>query len=419
MRAGCNPIHPPQATSEQKKAFGKFIKLLFNAPGREGKENGEFVRAFRIWCYYWLTGDHPFDNFWYFQGDPGSGKSTILETLSVVLGDYASTIRPAQLLEQKGFERHTTDDYHMLYKKRFGFCDEFKAKNTEIDKEKIKRLSAGGRYACRQVNKNNIEFDVAIKLIMASNHKPELTDEGDTFRRRIIMVNFERPANVKIEDLDAQIKATIKKYAPPLVLSWILGARESALKCFKSNKLPIPAFIQKASDRFCTEQDKAWTFFQDYFYVDKSNDNYESCLDEITQLYNKEYPGESKAMTESAMGKILSDLHFRKRDGRRRIKGKKQTVYYGLKMKPFSVEEFLEDKYEFCSDDTHRVERDKLFRQYELWSEEASTPIISKVDFELELNNISKIKNGSLFRIEEHKDIMYVVRLKLKTTGSS
>jgi energy-coupling factor transporter ATP-binding protein EcfA2 len=144
----------------------------------------EFVRR---WAGYCLTGDVSEHKIVFAFGAGANGKSTLLNALAHVLGDYARQAAPDLLMRRR-------DDPHPtgladLHGARLVLATET-AQGRHLDEALVKRLTGGDRIKARHMFKDFFEFDPTHKLVVATNHRPGIEGTDHGIWRRIRLVPF-------------------------------------------------------------------------------------------------------------------------------------------------------------------------------------------------------------------------------------
>jgi phage/plasmid-associated DNA primase len=94
--------------------FRKFLKEVQPDP-----EVRQFLRAWAGYCLTGLTDEHV---FFYFQGDGRNGKTTFIELIAWVLGDYAHKIPTEMLMTQQRNPQGPSPDTLLLKGVRFAWA---------------------------------------------------------------------------------------------------------------------------------------------------------------------------------------------------------------------------------------------------------------------------------------------------------
>lgn len=141
-------------------------------------------------------------------GPPGSGKSTLVETLSFVLGSYAKAVDPKALAYTAKPGAGPSPEIAKLVGIRLATIPEAGDENT-LNDELIKALSGGDTISARFLNKNPIEFRFGGMKWFVGNTRPSSKTNGPAFFRRfriIPMLNSRSETN-QDRGLEARLRA--------------------------------------------------------------------------------------------------------------------------------------------------------------------------------------------------------------------
>jgi putative DNA primase/helicase len=80
------------------------------------QSNESLIQYLQVWFGYALTGDVSEHAVSFFYGAGANGKSTLLEVIRYVMGDYASTAAPGLLMAKRN-DQHPTEIADLLGKR--------------------------------------------------------------------------------------------------------------------------------------------------------------------------------------------------------------------------------------------------------------------------------------------------------------
>jgi putative DNA primase/helicase len=165
---------------------------------------------------YLLTGSCSEQVIFFFLGDGANGKTTWVETISALLGEYATTTGSETFM-------HTRSDQHPtavadLAESRFVYCGEL-AESAKINEERMKAMTGEERRKARFMHQNFFEFIPKFKIIFGTNHLPEVPTTDRATWRRIIPVPFSVTIPPHARDLRIQQKL---RFELPGILNWAI-----------------------------------------------------------------------------------------------------------------------------------------------------------------------------------------------------
>lgn len=223
------------------------------------RQVAEFLKR---WFGYCATGDISEQVFVVHWGDGSNGKSTILNTVSAVLGDYAGTAAPQLLAtsSSNGSEAHPTGIAD-LWGKRMVTAHETK-EGAVLREDFIKQATGGDKIKARFMRADFFEFDPTHKIQLLTNSKPTIKGQDHGIWRRVLLVAYlqrfgtaEQVANgeaslVGDKHLGARLSGDDARAG---VLSWIV---RGAVEWAQRGGLKAPDVVREASEVYREEQDR-------------------------------------------------------------------------------------------------------------------------------------------------------------------
>lgn len=201
------------------------------------------IRLAQQWFGYTLTGDTKEQKLVFVYGPGGSGKSTAVETIGKLMGDYATTVAMEVLTASK-YDRHPTE-IAALRGARMVWASETE-KGRAWAENRIKQLTGGDTLKARFMRQDEFTFLPEFKLSVVGNNRPSLRDVDAAIKRRFVIVPFEHPPQHKDTDLPEKLKTEW-----PGILSWlIVGCLD-----WQANGLIRPAVVEEATESYFAEQD--------------------------------------------------------------------------------------------------------------------------------------------------------------------
>jgi putative DNA primase/helicase len=135
---------------------------------------------------YSLTGEVGEKCFFINHGDGNNGKTIFLETIGMLLGDYASTASKAVFVGRR--ENAHPTDIASLAGVRFITCSEEIAPSDRLSEGILKSMTGGDRMKARFMKQDEFTFYFKGKLWLGTNHRPRITDFGPAFRDRVKLI---------------------------------------------------------------------------------------------------------------------------------------------------------------------------------------------------------------------------------------
>lgn len=207
---------------------------------------------------YSLTGDTSEHRLLFPYGSGANGKSTCLETLFRIWGDYVRRIPAVSLLNSHG-ERHPTD-LAGLRGERFVVGSEL-PRGKSWDESAIKDLTGGDVVTARFMRQDFFDFRPQFTLWIAGNTLSSFKGVDEALRRRVVLVPFNVtiPAERRDPDLPAKLAAEAGQ-----VLAWAI---EGAVE-WQTKGLAVPASAADASRDYLDGEDTLGQFLSDETVVE-------------------------------------------------------------------------------------------------------------------------------------------------------
>ncbi|WP_406699184.1 phage/plasmid primase, P4 family [Singulisphaera sp. Ch08] len=248
-----------------------WIKTIDRTMGNDQEVIGFLQRSIG----YAATGDISEHAIFILYGKGRNGKSTFLNTILAILGDYATTI-DASLLMSKAQDDHPTG-LTDLEGRRFVPTAEAED-GRRFDEALVKKLTGGERIKARRMRQDFYEFMPSHKVFLAVNHKPRIkgTDEGIWSRIKLIPFNAFIPKEERIKDLDKQLAAEA-----PGILAWIVQG------CVEWQRIGLaePKSIEDATNSYRDEMDNIGDFLRDRCLVPEQSHLKEVAKVKASELY--------------------------------------------------------------------------------------------------------------------------------------
>lgn len=183
------------------------------------------------------------------HGTGANGKSTFLEVLEKIMGDYCKSVASETLMMQKGRSSSgPNEDIARLKGARLAATSETE-EGQVLAEALVKRMTGEDTLVARlPYAKNSFEFKPQFKVWMAANHKPIIRGDDHAIWRRIHLIPFEQTFEGKAQDKSLKQKLLAEL---PGILNWMI---KGCLNWQKEGLNP-PAQIQDATRGYRDEMD--------------------------------------------------------------------------------------------------------------------------------------------------------------------
>lgn len=192
----------------------------------------------------------------FFFGIGRNGKSTFMDTLCKILGDYSVTLS----IDSFTGETHrgggeATPDLARLPGARLVAASEPES-GVRLREGMIKTITGGERIPVRRLRQDFFDFAPQFTLIISGNHKPLIINDDDGIWRRLHLV----PWDVQIPKAEVDKLLPVKLMAErDAILAW---AVKGALDFLNQGGLNAPAAILDATQEYREDQDPIGAFIR-------------------------------------------------------------------------------------------------------------------------------------------------------------
>lgn len=216
-------------------------------------EKPDLIRFVQQAIGYSLTGSAKEQVLFFLYGTGANGKSTLLNSIGALLGDYARQTSADTLLVKRG--DGISNDIARLQGSRFVSAVEAE-QGRSLAEALVKRLTGGDKITARYLYREHFEFEPTFKLWVGVNHKPNIRGTDEAIWRRIHVIPFTVtiPPAERDKNLGDKLRAEL-----PGILNW---AMEGCLD-WQKHGLIAPREVQAATDTYREEMDVLDTFLRE------------------------------------------------------------------------------------------------------------------------------------------------------------
>jgi len=273
--------------------------------------NQELISFMQRTIGYALTGSVAEQVLFFLYGIGKNGKSTLLEVVRKVFGDFSQAASFSTLLANKN-SGGPRNDIARMRARRFVTAIEAGAGRT-LDEPVVKQLTGSDTIAERALYAEAVEFEPTHKLFLAANHKPTIRGTDIGIWRRIMLIPFE--VEIPEPERDPHLKEKLLQEAPGILAWAVRGCLE-----WQRDGLRPPAEVLAATENYRSEMDTVAPFFEARCVIEPR------ASVKAGELYGAyktwaEGAGESP-ISQSAFGLRLNEKGYRmekRPDGKRRI----------------------------------------------------------------------------------------------------
>ena len=275
-----------------------------------------YLQRFAGYC---LTGETSEHAFAFLYGTGANGKTTFVQTLLGIMGEYAVTASMETFAESPG-ERHSTEIARLRGARLV--ATEETSTGSRWNEGRIKRLTGGGKIAARFMRQDDFEFEPRFKLLIAGNHKPSLRAD-EAMKRRVHLIPF--IVTIPEAERDRELASKLKAEWPQ-IFAWMLdGCAE-----WQRTGLSATDRIKEASAAYIESNDTLGAWLEERTEPLPNGD-----ISDGKTLY-KDFAGWCEAQGETVWKRrgwsdAMIDRGFK--DARKRINGTLTRGFYGVKLR--------------------------------------------------------------------------------------
>lgn len=245
-----NVIYDPDVRSED---FDRFIHQIM----MDDEDKILYLQKIFGYC---LTGENTQEQCYMFYGSTTrNGKSTLLETIVYLFGDYGTNAQPETFEQRSRDSRSASGDVARLDGSRFLHMGE-PPKRMKLDVALLKNMTGRDPITARNMYEREFQFIPVFKLVMNTNYLPVVTDDTLFSSERVKVVTFDR--HFEPEEQDRQLKGRLKRdYNITGIFNWCLDG----LRAFQQDGgiLIEPDAVKRATEDYRQKSDKIQNFIND------------------------------------------------------------------------------------------------------------------------------------------------------------
>jgi len=208
---------------------------------------------------YALTGDSRLEALFVLHGSKTrNGKSTCMETMMRIMGDYGKTARPETIgMKFNNSSNNPTEDIARLAGARLVNISE-PDKRLTLSSALVKTLTGNDTINARFLHENSFDYRPQFKLFINTNHLPQVNDLTLFTSGRVKIIPFER--HFEPHEQDQRLKSTLTKSQN---LSGILNWCIDGYRLMEAEGLEMPESVSHATESYQHSSDKIALFMED------------------------------------------------------------------------------------------------------------------------------------------------------------
>ncbi len=268
---------------------------------------------------YSATGSIEERAFFILHGGGANGKSTFLEAIRHVLGDYARTTAAEAVLTRR--DEGASHDLARLKGARFVTASETN-EGRRLDEARIKAITGGEAITARRLYHEAFEFVPTFSLWLATNHVPDIHGTDDGIWDRVHLIPFTQ--RIPEGERDPRLLDKLRSEAEGM-LAWLVeGAKQWA-----DGGLRPPPAVRRAVQVHRSDMDCVGQLLEEC--CDRSDPRAFTTADDLRQGYSAwaAMAGEQH-LTKQKLGRRLKDAGLA--SDRRMVDGREQRGWIGVRV---------------------------------------------------------------------------------------
>ena len=224
----------------------KFLERIFDG-------DRDLIRYVQKVIGYSLTGSTSEQCAFFLYGTGRNGKSTFLDVIRELFGDYARNIQPETIMIKNN--NGINSDIARLKGARLVTTVE-PNEGLRLNEGLLKQLTGGDIITARKLYAEEFEFKAEFKLFMATNHKPIIRGTDLGIWRRVHMIPF--TVVIPENEVDRQLTEKLMQELDGIFI-WALRG----VAMYHKEGLKMPTAVQQAVDEYKKEMDVVSKFLDE------------------------------------------------------------------------------------------------------------------------------------------------------------
>jgi putative DNA primase/helicase len=213
----------------------------------------EIIKFLQTAAGWSLSGDISEQTMFILYGTGANSKSTFLNTIMYLLGDYA-TATPTETFMKKSGDNYS-NDVARLRGTRFVTTTEVE-QGRRLSEPLIKKITGNDEMTARFLYGEFFNFKPTFKIYMATNHKPVIKGTDHGIWRRIKLIPFTQ--RIPEEKQDKHLELKLREEASG-ILNWLL----EGMATWRQERLKTPKAVLFATDEYRGEMDVIGNFIKE------------------------------------------------------------------------------------------------------------------------------------------------------------
>ncbi len=283
----------------------------------------EMVRFLQRAVGYSLTGDMSEQCLFIAYGAGANGKSTLLNILLALFGEYARQAAPQTFMAQGKDASTPRSDLCRLVGIRLVATSETE-NYQRLSEALIKQWTGGEQIVTRDLYGKTFEFSPKGKIWLTTNHRPHIRGTDDAIWRRVMLIPFTRTFAER--DRDPELFEKLKAELPG-ILNWAL----QGCKDWQAQGLNPPESVRQAVKKYRAYMDVIGEWVKECCVV---GDEYRQLVATLFDDYKQWAKNtEEYVFRQRDFSQYLEERGYKKKQTTDRSAGNKGWFLLGLDLK--------------------------------------------------------------------------------------
>ncbi|WP_144528758.1 phage/plasmid primase, P4 family [Peribacillus simplex] len=236
-----------------------FLESIFlTTSGEPDRELIEFVQRA---IGYSLTGETKEQVMFFLFGNGRNGKSTFINTIQDLMGDYAKQTNSDTFLKKKN-ESGINNDVARLDGARFVSAVESE-EGQQLSEALVKQITGDEKISARFLRQEYFEFTPEFKVFFTTNHKPIIKNNDEGIWRRVKLIPF--TVTIPVDQIDYDLPKKLKNEMQG-ILRW---AVEGCIE-WQQKKLGESSAVKQATNEYREDMDILGPYFEENLVIHPS-----------------------------------------------------------------------------------------------------------------------------------------------------
>lgn len=213
---------------------------------------------------YALSGDSQYECMFILYGaTTRNGKSTLMESILRVFGDYGLTVAPETIAAKQRNSSGPSEDLARLAGRRLANISE-PSRGMRLNAAQVKSMTGNDSINARFLHCNSFDFRPQFKLYINTNYLPSVDDMSLFSSNRVRVIPFDR--HFEPQEQDPNLKHLFaEEEAKSAILNWLIAGWQLLQK----EGLDSPAMVVEATKEYSHDSNKIALFAEEKLIEDR------------------------------------------------------------------------------------------------------------------------------------------------------